>query len=145
MKTTEAATLLTLVAAYDPRREVDESVARVWADALDGIDVRDAVQAVKAHYLDSAHPVMIADVRRRVTAVRSARHDALDVSGVIPPSDLSVREEIEWRRALDKAVGDGDVTAANLDEWLGRVAREALETARPMPDLGGVLRSAPSA
>lgn len=102
----EAATLLTLIAAYD-RRTLGESDVYAWADALDDIRYVDAVDVVKAHYRNSREWLMPADVRAAVRALRDKRLEGMDT--IQPPDDLTPwGGYLPWLRATRKAVADGD-------------------------------------
>lgn len=72
MNQAEASQLLTIAATLDNRAVTPEAV-QVWAGLLDDIDYADAVEALKAHYRESAKWMMPADVRGRVAASYAAR------------------------------------------------------------------------
>lgn len=92
----EAFQLLTLASARDGRN-VSQAVAKVWADDLATIDLRDAVQAAKEHYQESTDWLMPAHVIQGVRRIKErsrrerladewllealAENPALDVSG----------------------------------------------------------------
>ncbi len=71
MTSAEASSVLALAAVYD-QRTVGEADVRGWADALGGVAVGDALEAVKAHYRARRDRVMPADV---LVLARSARQD----------------------------------------------------------------------
>lgn len=121
MNASEAAVVLAKAAAFD-RRNVTEQEAVAWAQALYDVPVRDAIDAVVAHFGDSTEWIRPGHVRARVALVRAHRL-ALATEPVLPP-DLSGAEYAaalaEWRRQ----VADG--LAPDLPQLVARATKRAL-------------------
>ncbi len=109
MRPSEATALLTKASSFD-NREVSEATAISWAEALEGIRLQDAIDAVVEHYSHTRQWIMPADIRAGVRAMRNARINAvLQGAEPAPPAELvdDVAAYNEWRRGFNRALGDG--------------------------------------
>ena len=82
MTPADAAELLSIAAAFD-RRTIGVMDAVAWADALDGLDPRECVDAVRGHFRDSTAYLMPAHVRERVLTARGVRVERERSAGVV--------------------------------------------------------------
>lgn len=107
----DAAKLLALVSVYD-NRQFDEMTAQVWADALDGLELGDCLDAVRIYYRHSKNWLMPSDLREQARSVFRARKErewremervALDASPL--PSEEQVSENVERLKALVRDAG----------------------------------------
>lgn len=113
MKPSDAAQVLTLASVYD-NRNFDEPTARVWADALDGLELSDCLDAVRLHYRKSRQWLMPADVRELARSV------------------IRDRQELERKQAERLAVEGGNAALAErrkaeitkVVETVGRMPKE---------------------
>lgn len=74
MNPSEAAQVLTLAAVFD-NRTFDAATTRVWADALDGLELRDCLDAVRAHYRHTRQWLMPSDLRDQARSVIRSRRE----------------------------------------------------------------------
>ena len=110
MRQSEALVLLAKAATFDNRKNLDDDTALSWAQALDGIRLIDAMDAVVEHYSHTREFIMPADIRAGARKMRQARIDAvLQGSEPAPPAELvdDVTAYNEWRRRFNRALGDG--------------------------------------
>lgn len=132
MNRQEATVALRKTLAYCPSQSMTELTPDAWAEALDDIRLKDALEAVriigrrelepgKSRYIEPGH--IRAEVRR-IRAERLANHDPIE-----PPPGLSPAGYIEWHRSTQGAIASGRVIDA-----------PALES-RPLPDITGVIQS----
>ena len=121
MTSQEAAAVLAKAATFD-NRHADAQAALSWSQALHDIPLRDAMDAVVAHYAESTEWIRPGHIRARVTVVRSHRL-ALAAEPALPP-DLSGAEYAhalaEWRRQ----VADGE--HPDVRQLVAAVTRKAL-------------------
>ena len=101
----EAFQLLTLASARD-NRTVSASVARVWADDLERIELSEAIEALKLHYqeqpdkwLQPGH--VVAGVRR--VRERHARERRIADQRVIEPPHITL-DRAEFDRLTQEAI-----------------------------------------
>ncbi len=105
MTPSECAELLALAAAFD-NRSIGEENARAWAAALEPtVTLGDARQIVVDHYASTRDWIMPADVNTASARLRRARLERADV--VDPPDGLETPSFLAWRRAYQRAIGDG--------------------------------------
>jgi hypothetical protein len=135
MTPAEAATLLTVAAAFDNRKP-DEAAAQAWALALDGLPFLDCRDAIVAHYRTSTDWLMPAVVRATVRKVRDKRlADAGDLTPPPSPEGLSPEGEVAWQIAwladARRRVADGEAPEAYPGEL----------TPRHLPDLRALMPS----
>jgi hypothetical protein len=100
MNAQQASRVLAKLAAFD-NRTVGEANIRAWAEALDGIDLGDALAAVTRHYQrspDFARPAHIIDAVREITEDRRRREPH-------PIRALPSRWEADEARAARAAAG----------------------------------------
>ena len=135
MKTTEAAALLTIAAAFDNRKP-DADAAQAWALALDGLRFEDCRTAVVAHYRASADWLMPNMV---INAVKRMRRERISAFGALPdpPAELDgdPARTHAWTVDAIRRIGDGEITkAAQLDTYHDRIAGQ-------VPEMRTLLRS----
>lgn len=107
MKASEASTLLTYAAAFEPNLVVTAEVATIWADVLGDITLSDAQDALKAHYRESRYPIRPADVVQGVETIHRQRvRDAGEVPD--PPDDLAPGTYHLWLKSYWRAVKHGE-------------------------------------
>lgn len=105
----DAAKVLLLVQVYD-NRTFDETTARVWADALDGLDVGDCLDAVRIYYRHSKEWLMPSDLREQARSVIRGRRERerqeserLAIAGPGRPGSEQVADYVE---TLHKLIAD---------------------------------------
>lgn len=107
MKASEASTLLTYAAAFEPNLVVTAEVATIWADVLGDATLADAQDALKAHYRESRYPIRPADIVQGVESIHRQRvRDAGDVPD--PPDDLAPGTYHLWLKAYWRGVKSGE-------------------------------------
>lgn len=137
MNRTEAASLLTLAAAYD-QRTIGEADALAWFEILGDLRVQDAQQAIKEHYKREARRVMPVDV---IDGVKRIRKDRLDRNRLPePPSELTVPEYIAWQREMTRQIADGELTTTASGAEISLDGQERLRQI-----VAGVGREVPTA
>jgi hypothetical protein len=129
MTPAEAATLLTVAAAYDNRKP-DADAAQAWALALDGLRFIDCRAVIVAHYQRSGDWLMPHHVIAEVGRLRSKR--IAEAGDPTPPPDLTPEQTIAWLKDWRRMVGDGETPA---DTYPGELK------ARHLPDLRQILPS----
>lgn len=138
MSPEDAAKVLLLASVYD-NRTFDEMTARAWADALDGLDLGDCLDAVKLHFSRTKEWLMPVDVRisaRECIRNRFERENS---------AKLAAMPEITGPGNPPNA--DPDVVHQRMDEIrkllaeVGRVPGEDSESPHPPADKA-VVRSA---
>lgn len=118
----EASLVLAKLAAFD-RRTVGEMEIRAWADALQGISVADALEAVSRHYRDTRDFAMPADVigqARKLVKERGEQRWAALQRGV---PDADPNDVTGWLRAVRQGR-----TRPYREELPARPVRAALES-----------------
>jgi hypothetical protein len=70
----DAAKVLLLVQVFD-NRQFDETTARVWADALSGLELDDCLDAVRIYFKHSREWLMPSDLRDQARSVIRGRRD----------------------------------------------------------------------
>jgi len=109
MMITEAAGLLAVAAAFDNRKP-DADAAQAWAIALEGLSFSDCRDAIVAHYRRTNDWLMPNHV---ITGVRKIRDKRLDDFGNYDvPDGLNSRETLDFLRATNKRIADGEIAAA---------------------------------
>jgi hypothetical protein len=126
----DAQVLLGMAATYDQRKP-DADVAKGWAAALNGLRFEDCRLAIIEHFATTAGvylmPGHIRAIVKRLRAARIAAHPP-----VIPPPDLTIAQERQWRLEINARIGDGeqiDPDYAYAGQLKARDLREL--TARP--------------
>lgn len=130
MELSEVATLLAYIALTD-NRTVGEADIRVWADVLPvAVTFADAKAAVIEFRRASDRWLTPANIIERVAAIRRSRMAA---AGEPPfPPDLTVGQEIRWRRAWVEALGqDVGTASAVADARMGIVRRNDQQVTNP--------------
>jgi hypothetical protein len=131
MKTTEAAALLTICAAYDNRKP-DADQAKAWAMALDGLRFEDCREAIVQHYRASREWIMPADVFAAVKKVRTGR---LEDVALTPPEGMDPDDTAAYTRWLAehrRAIADG--IESSIEEYRAtRHIGELRHIFRPVP------------
>lgn len=119
----DAAKVLALVQVYD-NRNFDEMTARVWADALDGLELTDCLDAVRIYYRQTKTWLMPSDLREQARSVIRARRER-------------ERQEVE-RLAIENATTDPEVVAERVETVRKAVAEAcklpAAESPHPKQD-----------
>jgi hypothetical protein len=129
MTPAEAATLLSVAAAYDNRKP-DADAAQAWALALVGLRFLDCRDVVVAHYQKSGDWIMPHHV---ISEVRRLREKRLHLAGdPTPPPNLTPLETIAWLKATRRTIADGE----QVDGTYPGELRE-----RHLPDLRRILPS----
>jgi len=131
MTPAEAASLLSLAAAYDNRKP-DADAAQAWALALDGCRYEDCRTVVVDHYRRSNEWLMPNHV---ITEVKRLREKRLrETPEGPPPADLTPLETIAWLKDARRRIADGEGIP---DAGYGEL------TERHLPDLRHVLPEPP--
>lgn len=115
MKPTEAVQLVGIIRALCPGQKLEELTPDAWQLVLDDVSYADAQQAVRTVYRRLAEQddwkgyrrIEAADVLSECRRMWRARLDHLDPEQLIPPPGLTVREDLEWRRATLRAIAAG--------------------------------------
>lgn len=74
MNREDAVKLLAIASAFDNRKP-NEAQAIAWAEVLTGLDPRDCVEAIKAHYKESKEYLMPAHIVARARTMMLDRRD----------------------------------------------------------------------
>jgi hypothetical protein len=106
MTPAEAASLLSLAAAYDNRKP-DADAAQAWALALDGCRYEDCREVVVDHYRRSNEWLMPNMVISGVKRLRDRRLSA--VPDPTPPAHLTPLEANRWLGERRREIADGKV------------------------------------
>ena len=144
MKSTEAAALLTVAAAFDNRKP-DPDAAKAWALALDGLRFDDCRDAIVAHYRKSREWIMPSDVIAGVNAIRTKR--VKDYGPLPAPDHLDPDAEdfdqqySRYIRESNRAIADGEILPGQ--PLFDAPAIEA--SPRDVASLGQIGRSVPRA
>lgn len=137
----ETAAVLAMISALDGRKAFGEIDAQAWHAVIGDLRFGDCRDAVIAHYRDSPHTLMPADLRAGVKKVRKERIG--EKVAPLPPVDPDdVDRYSHWQQVWYRAVGDGltDHEAESFaDAELG-VIRHAIETRPRNFDLGTVAK-----
>jgi hypothetical protein len=132
MTPAEAQVLLSMASAYDNRKP-DPDAAKAWAAALDDLRFVDCRDALIKHYKTSTEWLMPAMIRaevKRIRAKRIAEFGHYDV-----PPGLDSRQTLEFIRATNKRIADGEVASAAELETPGKSERH-------LPDMRELMASA---
>ncbi len=121
MKITEAVQLVGIIRALCPGQKLEDLTPDAWQLVLDDVSYTDAQQAVRTVYrrlADQENPmgyrrVEAADVLAECRRMWRTRLDRLDPEALIPPPDLTPRQDIEWRRATIRAIANGAPVPTN--------------------------------
>lgn len=132
MNPLEATKVLDKVLAYCPAQSMTENTPRAWAEGLDDIRFPDALEAVRRLGRRDADPgeslfIEPRHIRKEVFKMRAERRAAHP--HVEPPSGLDPGQLLLWMRETDERIANGE-----------RVESPKVE-ARPMPELGSLLKS----
>lgn len=128
MTPAEAATLLTIAAAFDNRKP-DPDAAKAWSVALGHLPFLDCRDAVIAHYRKTNDWLMPSHVIAAVKTVRASRLE--DAPPLTPPPGLDPLETCDWLRAARRHIADGGTVDSDA-------AYGELKT-RHLPDLRALL------
>lgn len=110
MNPAEAASLLTIAAAFDNRKP-DADQARAWALALDGLRWEDCRDVIVAHYRRSREWLMPVEVVGGVRRLREKR--IMEYGPIEPPADLDPDDTGAYARFITdtkRRIGDGTLT-----------------------------------
>lgn len=139
-----AAALLSWAAAFD-NREVTRTAAIAWGDALDDVvTLEDGKAAITNHARTSSEYLKPIHINTEVRRIRKQRTDA--IGELNPPADLDVADDIAWLRSYVRAIGDGKTPEAATEHAcraLGIPVPAQIETHRPLPELGRLVRRVP--
>ena len=111
MTPAEASVLLAMAAAVDNRKP-DPDAAKAWAAMLDGLRLEDCQAAIVEHFQTSTDylmPVMVRTIARRIRSKRIAEHPPVEP----PPGLEDPRKFAEWKRELNRRIGDGQTFDPN--------------------------------
>lgn len=130
MTPTDAASLLTMAAAFD-NRTPSEIAARAWSKALDDVvNLSDAELVIIEHYAGKREWIMPSDINQGIAAIRRNRTSRIETPQ--PPESIDgddVARSIEWGRAFMRGIGDGLEEDAAFDS-----ACAAVGVSRPLID-----------
>lgn len=131
MKPSEAAALLTVIARTD-KRTFGEPEAISWADILTkaNVGVKDAITAAQDHFGESRDYLMPIHIIERARVIRRERMTAAGPCRM--PGDLTLAQEMVWRRAWIAAVTDGADDPQQLANEAVGIENRPLELV-PMP------------
>lgn len=119
MKASEASSLLTYAAAFEPNLVVTAEVATIWADVLGDTTLADAQAALKAHYRESRYPIRPADVVQGVEAIHRQRvyeaGDPLDIPDNLGPGEYHLWIKAYWRGVKQGRGREGALAYAELE------------------------------
>lgn len=121
MNRAHAVQLVGIIRALCPGQKLEELTPDAWHLVLDDVTYADAQHAVRTVYrrlADDDRPmgyrrVEAADVLAECRRIWRARLDHLDPEQLIPPPDLTPRQEIEWRRNTIRAIAAGAPVPTN--------------------------------
>jgi hypothetical protein len=125
MTPADAADILTIAAAFD-RRKIGKADAIAWADALHDLDVRDCVDAVRAHFRESTDYLMPVHVRQGVKRIRADRVRSANAA-ILEPHDVDPRDVAAYtaeKRRRIAAIASGRAVSV---EPVGAVTRSVAE------------------
>jgi len=131
MTPAEAAALLAVAAAFDNRKP-DADAAQAWAYALEDRPFIDCRDAIVAHYRHTNDWLMPNHVIAGVRKIRDKRLD--DFGRYDVPDGLDSRQTLDFLRATNKRIADGEITSAV------EIATPGLKP-RDMPDLQTLMPS----
>ena len=137
----EAAQLVTLVSQLCPGQKLGPGTDVAWQLVLDDVAYADAQDAVRAMYRRLAEDddykgyarIEAKDILAEVRRMWRRRLDRLDPETLIPPPDLSVEEDLAWRRRTIRAIANGapiptgtrgELKPRDLKELMGRSVSE---------------------
>lgn len=124
MKPSEAAAVLTACASLD-QRTIGETEAIIWAQVFTkaNIALPDALEAVINYHADPANMDRRANVQALIVQAKAIRRARMTAAGDPPfPPELTVGQEMVWRRHWVEALGDdADTASAVADARMGIV------------------------
>lgn len=117
MNTAEAILLLRKVKAHCPSQKIDEYTPEAWAEVLDGVDFRDANEAVvaickapleigKARYIEPGH--IIGEVGR-IRSSRIGRYGPIEIPADMDPDPFN-GSEIHYLKIVRGRIASGELT-----------------------------------
>jgi hypothetical protein len=105
----DAAKVLLLVQVFD-NRQFDETTARVWADALSGLELDDCLDAVRIYFKHSREWLMPSDLRDQARSVIRGRRERerkeserLAIGAGLPDEDRVIEHVEAVRQAVAEA------------------------------------------
>jgi hypothetical protein len=137
MTPAEAAILLGGISAFDNRKP-DETAAKMWAHALADLRLPDCAEAVTQHFATSTEYLMPAHIRAIVKRIRAQRITAHPT--VVPPPELTVEQEREWRLEINARIGDGEQIDPDY-AYAGQLKKRDLRELTARPDNAGPMRN----
>jgi hypothetical protein len=114
----EAAQVLTLISVFD-NRQFDDATARVWADALDGLELSDCLDAVRIYYRQTKTWLMPSDLRQQARSILMARKE--------------LAQQQSERLAIEAANTDPQVITERVELLRQAVAGACTVPAEPSP------------
>lgn len=133
MTPAEAATLLTVAAAFDNRKP-DPDAAKAWSVALGDLPFVDCRDAIVAHYRQTSDWLMPSHVIAAVRKVRDKRI-ADQEDKLTPPPGLDPVETCAWLHEARRRIADGGLV--DCDAAYGELKDRHLPDMRtllPAPD-----------
>jgi len=129
----EATTLCRLAKAMCPQQAVDEFTPDAWHMLLDDLRFEDA-KAALVNVARQQPFVAPAEIRAEVRKIRSQRIKEFGHYDV--PSGLNSRKTVEFIRATNKRIADGEITSAKELETPGLKPRHLPDLRELMPRTG---------
>lgn len=119
MTQNETARILAVIAAANPRFQVDEKgmTLKVWHELLGDLDYNIVQLAVKKLILEMPYPPAIADVRKRAVEVMTPPEDRIDASEAWGEVMQAIRLYGYYREA--EALKSMSPKAAKVVRWMG--------------------------
>jgi hypothetical protein len=118
MTPADAAKILTLISVFD-NRQFDDATARVWADALDGLDLSDCLDAVRVYYRQTKTWLMPSDLRQQARSILMARKELAQAENE--------------RLAIDAANTNPQIIAERVELLRQAVANACVVPTEPSP------------
>jgi hypothetical protein len=157
VRPTEAVQLVGIIRALCPGQKLEDLTPDAWQLVLDDVSYTDAQAAVRTVYRRLADDeqwkgyarIEAKDVLAECRRMWRQRLAHVPEDALIPPPDLTPREELEWRRAAMRAIANG---APVPDNTRGELKPRDLRqlgagghtcTCKPVRDESGVVVHAP--
>ena len=121
MKPTEAVQLVGIIRALCPGQKLEDLTPDAWQLVLDDVTYTDAQQAVRTVYRRLAEAddwkgyarIEAKDVLAECRRMWRTRLDRLDPEQLIPPPNLTPRQDVQWRRDTMRAIAAGAPVPTN--------------------------------